>query len=167
MITFFVYSKKFCIFIKIQKIVKSIRLNREKKIDNGTFKVKIGTTNKENPQVIYVDGRVFLSPLEVMDNYTDEIEDIRKNFKRTIGERLRTNSIFDNRFILNFDISSSRMIKDKRSFLTFQFFLRQKNTTPMKLSAVKEKSEVFINGLLSSLEGDIESHCFTLHKTRK
>ena len=147
--------------------MKSIRLNRERKIDNDIFKVKIGTTNKENPQVIYVDGRVFLSPSEVMDNYSDEIEDIRKNFKRTIGERLRTNEIFEDRFILNFDISSSRMIKDKRSFLSFQFFLKQKNTAPLKLGAVKEKSEIFINSLLSNLEGDIQSHCFTLHKTRK
>ena len=147
--------------------MKSIRLNRERKIDNDIFKVKIGTTNKENPQVIYVDGRVFLSPSEVMDNYSDEIEDIRKNFKRTIGERLRTNEIFADRFILNFDISSSRMIKDKRSFLSFQFFLKQKNTAPLKLGTVKEKSEIFINSLLSNLEGDIQSHCFTLHKTRK
>ena len=147
--------------------MKSIRLNRERKIDNDIFKVKIGTTNKENPQVIYVDGRVFLSPSEVMDNYSDEIEDISKKFKRTIGERLRTNEIFADRFILNFDISSSRMIKDKRSFLSFQFFLKQKNTAPLKLGTVKEKSEIFINSLLSNLEGDIQSHCFTLHKTRK
>lgn len=145
----------------------SLRLNREKKIDNDIFKIKIGTTNKENPRIVYVDGRVFISPTEEMKNYGDEIEDIRKNFKKNIGERLKSSQLFDNRFILNFDISSSRMIKDKRSFLSFQFYLKQKSENPLKMNTLKTKSEVFINNLISSLREDVEEHKFAVYKTRK
>ena len=147
--------------------MKNIRLNREKKIDNEIFKIKIGTTNKENPRIVYVDGRVFISPTENMDDYTEEIECIRKNFKKSISERLKTSPLFDSKFILNFDISSSRMIKDKRSFLSFQFYLKQKGDTPLKMNTLKNKSEVFINSLISSLVADVEEHNFSVHKTRK
>lgn len=147
--------------------MKSIRLNREKKIENDLLKVKIGTTNKENPRIVYVDGRVFISPTVEMKDYTDEIEDIRKRFKKNIGKHLKYSNLFDNRFILNFDISSSRMIKDKRSFLSFQFYLKQKETTPLPINVIKSKGEGFINSLISSLVEDVEEHNFTMYKTRK
>ena len=42
---------------------KTVRLNSEKTINHELFKIKIGTTNKINPKVIYVEGRTFIQPL--------------------------------------------------------------------------------------------------------
>ena len=36
-------------------------MNSEKKIENEDFKLKIGTTNKVNPLVIYIEGTSWIS----------------------------------------------------------------------------------------------------------
>ena len=54
-----------------------VRLNSEKKIENEYFKLKIGTTNKINPIVIYVEGKTFISPNEEKGDYSKDIAEIK------------------------------------------------------------------------------------------
>ena len=63
---------------------KTVRLNSEKTINHELFKIKIGTTNKINPKVIYVEGRTFIQPLNEKNNYTTELTGIKRSFNKII-----------------------------------------------------------------------------------
>lgn len=146
---------------------KQVRLNSEKKIQNDSFSVNIGTTNKLNPLAIYVNGRTFIQPNFEKEEYDGDITDIRHNMKNTISRNLRGNSLFEQQFILNFDIASSRMLKGKKSFLSFQVVFKQKSKNVLKLKDLKTASEPFVNNIVFSLTNDIISHDFTIHKSKK
>ena len=63
---------------------KTVRLNSEKTIANDNFKIKIGTTNKVNPQVVYVEGKTFIKPLVEKDDYSKDVVEMKRSFNRTI-----------------------------------------------------------------------------------
>ena len=142
------------------------RLNTEKKIDHESFKLKIGTTNKQNPQVIYIEGRTFISPLSEKDDYSKDITDIKRGFSKDICTALKKSTSFDQKFIVDFQVATSGIAMNKKSFLTFQFLLKQKNNSICVLSDVKDKSGDMIVGIVNNLEKNIIDHEFSVSKTK-
>lgn len=144
-----------------------VRLNSEKKIENDSFKLKIGTTNKINPMVIYVEGKAFISPEDDKEDYTKDIAEIKHVFKQSISDGLCTTDVFDNKYIIDFQVASSGIAINKKSFLSFQFLVRQKRDNVMKLTDVKAKTEKMIINIVDSLKNAILEHNFSLTKTKK
>lgn len=144
-----------------------VRLNSEEKIENENFKLKIGTTNKINPMVIYVEGKAFISPLEEKDDYSRDISEMKHALKQSISTNLYSVDNFDNKYIVDFQVASSGVAVNKKSFLSFQFLLRQKRENIMKLSNVKAISEGMINSIADALRDSIIEHNFILTKTKK
>lgn len=144
-----------------------VRLNSEKKIENDSFKLKIGTTNKINPMVIYVEGKAFICPSEDKDDYAKDISEIKHVLKRSISDGLCTTDIFDNKYIIDFQVAASGIAVNKKSFLSFQFLLRQKRDNVMKLTDVKAKTEGMISDIVDSLKDAIIKRNFSLTKSKK
>ena len=144
-----------------------VRLNSEKKIENDSFKLKIGTTNKINPMVIYVEGKAFISPEDDKEDYAKDIAEIKHVFKQSISDGLCTTDVFDNKYIIDFQAASSGIAINKKSFLSFQFLVRQKRDNVMKLTDVKAKTERMILNIVDSLKNAILEHNFSLTKTTK
>lgn len=144
-----------------------VRTNSEKKIENDVFKLKLGTTNKLDPQVVYVEGRAFISPKYEEDDYSRKISEIKHALKHTISEGLKNNNLFDNKFILDFQVASNGISIDKKSFLSFQFLLRQNKDNVLKLSQLKDSALDFINNVVNSLSKTIVERDFELTKTKK
>lgn len=144
-----------------------VRLNSEKKIENDSFKLKIGTTNKINPMVIYVEGKAFICPTDDKDDYTRDVAEMKHVLKQSISSGLMGSDIFDNKYIVDFQVASNGIAVNKKSFLSFQFLMRQKRDNVMKLTEVKDKSENMINGIVGDLKECISEHNFELYKTKK
>ena len=144
-----------------------VRLNSEKKIENESFKLKIGTTNKINPMVIYVEGKAFISPLDEKDDYAKDLSEIKHALKRSISDNLCETDNFDNKYILEFQVASSGVAVNKKSFLSFQFLLRQRRDNVMKLSDVKNASTEMISNIADALRDSILEHNFELTKKKK
>ena len=143
------------------------RLNNEKKIDNENFKLKIGTTNKLNPVIVYVEGKAFISPMDEKDDYSKDMSDIKYAFKQNIRETLSEMKNFEKKFLLDFQVASSGISVKKKSFLTFQFFMRQKKERVMKLNDVKNMSAAYIGKMVDTLSDDIRDHNYLITKTKK
>ena len=144
-----------------------VRLNSEKKIDNDSFKLKIGTTNKINPIVIYVEGKAFISPLEDKDDYSRDIYEMKHALKQSITSNLCEAKYFDNKYIVDFQVAASGISVNKKSFLSFQFLLRQKRDNVLKLTEIKNGSEKMINNIADALRDSIIEHNFSLSKSKK
>ena len=144
-----------------------IRLNSEKKIDAENFKLRIGTTNKIDPIVVYIEGRTFISPQEEKDNYAKDILEIKHGLSRAISRNIAESPLFDRKFILDFQVASKGVSVNKKSFLSFQFLLRQNRDKVLKLKDLKANSEDMIKSIVGSLEENIIEHNFIISKTKK
>lgn len=143
--------------------MKGERLNSEKKINCNNFKLKIGTINKKNPIVIYIDGNTFITPTLDKENYNDDILNIKKKFLYAIRNNLNKSSLFDNNFILDFDVKNSGLKIGKKSFLSFQCHLRQKNNVFL-LNDIKNMAKNLINSFVNSLETELKNNNFLINK---
>lgn len=144
-----------------------VRLNCEKKIEHDNFKIKIGTTNKLEPKVVYVEGRTFLSPLEEYDDYSTDMNHIKQNLKTAISKYLHGCPIFDGKFILDFQVAASGIKPGKRSFLSFQIILKQKENMIPSLLEVKRQSEKTILDIINAVQDDILKTGYTVSKTKR
>jgi hypothetical protein len=148
--------------------VRTIRLNSEKTIDHDFFKLKIGTTNKIKPNVIYVEGRTFIRPLHNKDNYNSDVVNIKRRFNDFLKTYTSNNEFFSSKFILDFQVAQSGICINKRSFLSFQFLLKQKDENHiLKLKDVKNSTENAIKNILNNLIKEIEKCDFEVSKTKK
>ena len=79
---FFVKNYYILLCNKIRYDMK--RLNKEYKLDVCRhISLKYGTVNKNNPQVVYVSGKCWVSPLRQM-NYELVFNDIEKKMRNNI-----------------------------------------------------------------------------------
>ena len=146
---------------------KRKRLTSEKSLQHDTFKLKLGTMDKTNPLVIYVEGKVFITPNEEKDSYTKDMKDIKYSLKKTIRENLESTDFFQNEYILEFQIADSGIKTNKKSFLTFELLLRQPAGKVLKLNDIKKYAEQNIYEIINALEQNIVEHNFSLSKTKK
>ena len=160
---YFIYKDFF-----METQTKTVRLNSEKTINHELFKIKIGTTNKINPKVIYVEGRTFIQPLNEKNSYTTELTGIKRGFNKIIQNFIESNDLFSKKYILDFQVAQSGISTLKRSFLSFQFLLKQKNEeNVLKLKDIKQKSECDIQNVLNDLTRCIEDYDFEVTKTKR
>ncbi len=142
------------------------RLNSEKKINNSLFKIKIGTINKNHPNVVYFEGSTFISPLFESNDYNESIESIKKAFSKHLLSALSKNDIFLPKHIIDFDVRHKGVKSGKKSFLSFQCHFKQKGNIST-LSGIVDKSKDFIDNIISSLNEIILSNDFMISKTKK
>ena len=114
------------------------RLNKEYKLDVCNHIIlKYGSVNKDNPQVVYVSGRCWVSPQTDMD-YESVVYEIEKKVRNTIKSFLMDGVNFDNKFILDFDINTDKMNKNDKKFLSFDLYLKQNENNKKTLKELKE-----------------------------
>ena len=147
--------------------MSGVRLNTEKKIEHESFKLKIGTTNKLSPIVVYVEGKAFIAPNEASEDYQRDISEIKHALRRAISESLTGTTLFDHKFILDFQVAANGISVGKKSFMSFQFLFRQDKDNVRKLSEVKDESQPMILNIADSLRDSINAHGFTITKTKK
>lgn len=144
----------------------NLRLNAEKKIDNDNFKVKIGTVNRLDPRAIYIEGRGFITPTEDKDDYTPDISIMKHSLKKSLVTELNRSTVFDNKFIIDFDIASNCMKYNKSSFLSFQITLKQKGDTPLEIKKVKETSSGMVTSIVDQLSNTIKRNNYIINKSK-
>lgn len=143
-----------------------IRLNKEIKL-NGCKNIclKYGSVNKNDPQVIYVSGKMWICPTYDGD-FDEPISFIRSKFKKELTKILRSSSIFDSRHILDFDLNSDNLVKNKKKFFSVTFFVRQKLDKLMNLNSIKSIVSSDFSYLFNELENDLIENEFEVSKTK-
>lgn len=143
------------------------KINSEKKIENDKFNLRIGTTDRMNPLVVYIEGRTFISPEEEKESYNRDIYEIKRALKNSISENIQQSNLFENKFILDFQLAENGVAKDKKSNLTFQFMLIQHKDNILKISDVHNNAHEVIDAIINVLERAIYEHDFAIYKTKK
>lgn len=142
------------------------RLNKEYKLDVcNHIIVKYGTVNKDNPQVIYVSGKCWVSP-QIKMSYGEIISNIEKEMRKNIKLFLIDGINFDKKFILDFDINTDNFIVGDKKFLSFDFYLKQNEVNKKSLKDLKN----VINGKISTVVNNLvylfKENNFTIEKRK-
>ena len=142
------------------------RLNKEYKLDVCKhISLKYGTVNKNNPQVVYVSGKCWVSPLKQMD-YANVINGIEKDMRKNIKNFLIDGINFDNKYILDFDISIDKLLPNEKKFLSFDFYLRQNEKNKKDIADLKDIFNSKISTIANNLVYMFKENDFTIQKTK-
>lgn len=124
------------------------RLHCEKKIVNRFFQLKIGTVNKKNPQIIYFEGRGFIYPFEDIILNEKLGKKLKNKLNFIIQNKLIDQELFENKFILDLQIAENRVKINKKTYIHFQFLLKQKELVLINIKDIKANTEDMVNKII-------------------
>ena len=113
------------------------------KLNNEDIKLKIGTVDKKNPEVIYLEGGFYVKPIVEKDDYKNDMELIKNTFNDLIKDYVKNSNNFKNNFMFFTDVADDWLKFDKTSFFSFQVFLKPSD------SLLKEQKN--FNGVVTYL----------------
>lgn len=144
----------------MQRLVKEYPLNINDYID-----VKYGSVNRKTPLVVYLEGKAWLKPLYDGD-YETPIDNVIDKFKKNIKKSIVDDEFFENKMIFDFDIKTASLRENKKSFMSFEIFLRQQET----FLSLKELGEMLANKykcIIDEFVYDLNENTFVLSKTKR
>ena len=123
-----------------------------------------GTVDSKNLKSIYVVLQTWIEPLTIDDNWNRLVGEIKRQIQHTLLEVVDTQT-FERKQIVDLDLRTSGIQKNKKSFMNLEITLFVHNTTlDFKSPILRDK----IKKLLSSVYTDdlkYNKH-FTLSKTK-
>lgn len=134
----------------MKKLVKEIKLNV-----SDAIVLKYGTTNRENPKVIYINGKTWIKPLYDGD-YEEAVNQAISTYKKEIKKRLLETNKFERNMLCEFDIRPEAMKFNKKKFLSFDIFVKQRGCLDMKslkddlYECVGNASDIFVDNLIKN-----------------
>lgn len=108
------------------------RLTKEITVkDTEIFKSKIGTLNKLRPDVLYIHSKAMAKPSSPDGDYIETVSKIRDSFCRYIDNTLKHNKLFENKNIVNFDVSDRGLSVGRGSHVKYELYVKPVEVKPM------------------------------------
>lgn len=136
------------------------RLNTETRMNYNGFKIKVGTTNRLNPNTIYIDLGGYIIPQEDKDSYDNDVYQLNKMFKKKLKNQIKESIVFDNKYICVIETAQERMKKGKSSYISLQCHLKQNGN--MNTNDILEATKNFTDELRSNFTDIIEYNGFSV-----
>ena len=129
------------------------------------YKVKLGTIDNKNPKTIYLNVSAWGKPLTEEEDYDKVINKLRKNIKQNLYSKIGHNNFERERYIVDLDMRSSGISQSKRSFMSCEITLFQKDKIPVNNPLMVEESNRLITNIIDEcLENNTY---FEFYKTKK
>ena len=134
---------------------------------NSNYKVKLGTVDNKNPRSIYIGLSAWgeLIPTNEIINYDGVISKLRKQIKHNINSIIDVEDFYKNKYIVDLDMRSSGISEHKRSFMSCEITLYQKNNFPVNKPKIINIATYLVKNIINDcLEN--QDH-FIFYKTKK
>lgn len=142
------------------------RISTERRMNDDRFTLKIGSVNKKNPEAIYLEGGVYLKPLTIEPTYKGLVKNLCKNIKRSVYSDVFFEPALTNDNIMEVEIAGDRVQADRKTLLTFQCFIKQKEPF-LTVEELHKKPAPYINKILDTIEREITESGFSMSKTKR
>ena len=138
------------------------RLNTETKLNKNGFKIKVGTTNRLNPNTIYIDLGGYIVPQEDKNSYDDDVVELDKMFNKQLKTRLSKSGVFDKKYICIIETAQERMKRGKKSYISMQCHLKQSGN--LNVNDIIDITKNFTDEISKELTDIIEYNGFSIKK---
>ncbi len=129
------------------------------------YKVKLGTIDNKNPKTIYLNVSAWGKPLTEEENYDSVISKLRKKIKQKLFSQIGGNNFENDRYLVDLDMRSSGINPSKRSFMSCEITLFQKERISVNNSLMIESSNKLITNIIDNCFE--ENDYFQFYKTKK
>lgn len=102
---------------------------------------------------------------ECIENYDETINLIFNNFKKRLKKTITNSNHFENRFVCDFDLKTASVRENKKNYISFEFFVKQRNNV-FSLKEMKKKMKETFKGIINDLVNDLNYHTFKVTKTK-
>lgn len=140
------------------------KINSQVNFSYDQLKCAIGTVDKKNPSTFYLELLLNIMPEEKKDSYENDVFMVKKELYNNIDTMINkinnsgNNVSLDKNYILNFEIATDRIMPKKRSYLTCQIYLKQRNNN--SFNSIIDFSKEFIPILSVNLIGSLQDYGF-------
>jgi len=134
---------------------------------DSSYKVRLGTVDNKNPKSIYISLCAWGEPMKETENinYNSVISNLRKQINHNINSTIDVNDFHTDKYIVDLDMRSSGISDGKRSFMSCEITLFQKNNISVtKPKMINTATDIVKNVIGSCLE---KQEHFTFYKTKK
>mgnify|MGYP003652240991 FL=1 len=144
------------------KLGKEIKLNL---LPN--YKTKVGTVNNKQSKSIYINLSAWgeINDINQNTNYDSVVSGLRKKIKQNINSNVDKELFHNDKYIVDLDMRTSGFVNTKRSFMSCEITLYQKQGLPINQPNLLESSKSIIHDIVNSCL-DNNSY-FTFYKTKK
>lgn len=141
------------------------RLNKEYDINiNNYVRMKYGSINRLNPIVVYINGKSWIAPTFEGD-YEELITKIFNSFKKELKSQVNSSPYFDNKIVCDFDLKTSSLKENKKNFLSFEFYIKQKRNV-IQLKDMKLLIKNTFKGAIDKLVDNLINNSFIMTKDK-
>jgi len=130
------------------------------------YKIKLGTVDNKNPKSIYINlsawGELIKEEEEL--NYDSIINKLRNKIKHNINTHIDKEDFHLGKYIVDLDMRSSGINKTKRSFMSCEITLFQKNSLPVNKPYIIDVAKGIVNNVINECL-DKQPH-FNFYKTK-
>ena len=114
---------------------------------NPNFRTYYGSVDYKKPKSIYVNIASWFSPLEEEENWERIVGQLKRQIKYTITDVPITDYFLSNKNIVDLDIRTSGIRKNKRSYMNCEITLFLKQEEDIKSNGIK----VLVKNLLDDI----------------
>lgn len=142
-------------------------LSREYKIGHeGNIEVSIGTTDRINPIVIYINFKTWLF-VDDNGNYSEELSNLSRKIRYLTKKMLINNSLFESKYILDFDMNGETFTKRKIKYLDVGIYLKQKSEQPLSIVSLKDMLRDNLLDISQEIETSLIDNGFKVNRSKK
>lgn len=131
---------------------------------NDNIDIKYGSINHKLPLVIYINCKAWVCPQN-----DGEYELITKQtfakFKANLKKIVQSSPFFENKFMCDFDLNASTMKVNKKNYLEFEFYVKQKDKM-LSLHQIKPTIEKSFKTIIDAFVEDLQNNTLFLTKSK-
>lgn len=143
------------------------RLNKEYNLNVcNHMVVKYGSVNRDNPQVVYITAKCWVTAPDTEKDYKAIIRNIEHKVRKNIQIFFTDGIDFQKKYILDFDVNTDSMNNSKK-FLSLGIYLRQNDNAMKKLKDVGNFIYNKTSSVINSLVYSLHENGFLVDKTKK
>lgn len=141
------------------------KISSELKYVNNDVKVTIGTTDKKNPETVYVAFSAYITPNIEKTSYNEDIELFEHELKAKLKKVFKNKH--NNDFIMIVDVANSRILYNKKSYLEIQIFFKTDNPKEKFKNISNELYDNFAINISNEIENNLTEKGFSFAVSSK
>ena len=132
---------------------------------NKDFNTYYGSVDYKKPKSVYINISSWFSPLKECENWDRAVSNLKRNIQYHISSTDMNNLFLEKKQIVDLDIRTSGIRKNKRSYMNCEITLFLNKEEPIKSPNIKTAVQSLLGNVIT--DSFKVSQYFNFYKTKK